>query len=139
VDTTIRLWDVATRTCTAVLSGHASAVWSVAFSPDGRTLASGSRDGTVRLWDVASRACTATLTAHYGAVNCVAFCPKVRAFLMLSGLIGLIEVVCSCRTGRVTSTTCSQPSSEQWCGSWSVGSTLQPPSYTCCRWMCWSW
>jgi hypothetical protein len=35
------------------LRGHKSFVWSLAFSPDGATLASGSGDTTVRLWDTA--------------------------------------------------------------------------------------
>jgi WD40 repeat protein len=89
-DSTIRLWDVASRTCAAVLSGHSSTVYSVSFSPDGRTLVSGSADSTVRLWDVASRLCIATLTDHPVGVWSVAFCPKVRALLMVF-LICLIK------------------------------------------------
>ena len=34
----------------ATLPGHTAVVYSVAFSPDGNTIASGSADGTVRLW-----------------------------------------------------------------------------------------
>jgi WD40 repeat protein len=36
------------------LQGHAMQVWSVAFSPDGQTLASGCSDRTVKLWDVST-------------------------------------------------------------------------------------
>ena len=42
------------RSETSTLSGHVDRVWSVAISPDGKTLASGSNDLTIRLWDVAA-------------------------------------------------------------------------------------
>ena len=51
----VSLWDTATGRHLGSLQGHKQAIWSVAFSPDGRTLASSSADGSLRLWNVESR------------------------------------------------------------------------------------
>ena len=50
-------------------------VYSVAFSPDGQTLASGSRDDTIKLWNVATGGSIATLTGDSCGVYSVAFSP----------------------------------------------------------------
>ena len=55
------------------LKGHTDSVDSVAVSPDGKTLASGSFDKSIKLWDVASGKNTATLKGHDKIVNNVAF------------------------------------------------------------------
>ncbi|GLW10058.1 hypothetical protein Misp01_51870 [Microtetraspora sp. NBRC 13810] len=60
------------------LTGHTGRVYSVAFSPDSGTLATGSHDETVRLWDVAGRRSVATLTGHTAGVWSVAFSPDGR-------------------------------------------------------------
>ncbi len=57
------------------LAGHASRVTSVAFSPDGQVVATGSTDFTVRLWNVADGALVRTLTGHTSSVLSVAFSP----------------------------------------------------------------
>jgi len=52
--TQIILWDVAAQAEVRRLRGHTNTIWALAFSPDGKTLASGSMDQTVKFWDTAS-------------------------------------------------------------------------------------
>jgi hypothetical protein len=67
------------------LRGHTSWVTSVAFSPDGRLLASGSDDQTLKLWDVETRQEVRTLRGHTDPVWSVAFSPDGRLLASGSG------------------------------------------------------
>ena len=69
---------VATAQLKATLEGHTDLVWSVAFSPNGQTLASGSQDRTIRLWNPNNGNLKRTLRGHRDAVNSVAFSPDGR-------------------------------------------------------------
>ncbi|KAN0074911.1 Quinonprotein alcohol dehydrogenase-like superfamily [Elaphomyces granulatus] len=55
------------------LEGHTNNVRTIAFSKDGKTLASASSDHTVRLWDPATGQCLQTLQGHTGWVNAIVF------------------------------------------------------------------
>jgi WD40 repeat protein len=64
-----------TWNCVRTLVGHSQAVTSVAFSPDGATLASGSEDKTIEMWQLDAGKRWYTLTGHSDWVTCVAFSP----------------------------------------------------------------
>ena len=74
-DATVRLWDLRTANATHALVGHQYSVTSVAYSPDGVTLASGGRDGTVRIWDANTGEHQRTMEGHIGGVASIAFSP----------------------------------------------------------------
>jgi WD40 repeat protein len=71
----LRLYRVADWKLLGVLRGHEDVVFSVAFRPDGKKLASASFDKTVRLWDVAGQKLDRVFTGHSDFVYAVAFSP----------------------------------------------------------------
>ena len=82
-DNTVRLWNVKTGQCISSMkaSSHEelAGIYSVSFSPDGKTIAAAYTDdlgiGMVRLWDVATGQCNKTIEGHSSIVSSVDFTP----------------------------------------------------------------
>lgn len=75
--------------CTSSLPGHAEAVVSIHFSPDGRHLASGSGDTTIRLWDLNTETPSFTCAGHRQWVLCVSWSPDST------------KLASSCKSGEI--------------------------------------
>ena len=69
----------------ATLKGHAPAVHSIAFSPDGKSLASASDKGIVHLWDPFQRRVLSTIETHRFGVGSVAFSPNGKFITLACG------------------------------------------------------
>jgi eukaryotic-like serine/threonine-protein kinase len=81
LDNTIRLWDRYNGRQILKLTGHASDVFAIDFTKDGRFLASASDDGTIRLWDLQSGQQKRILTGSQGPVTALAFTNDDRALI----------------------------------------------------------
>jgi WD40 repeat protein/DNA-binding SARP family transcriptional activator len=66
------------------IPGHGRAIWAAAFSPDGRTLATGDGQGNVIVWDVSEGRAIETLEGHDDAITFLAFGPDGRTLYTTS-------------------------------------------------------
>jgi RNA polymerase sigma factor (sigma-70 family) len=96
-NTTVRLVAVATAKDLARIAGHADVVRCLAFSPDGKRLATGDEAGVVKVWDPAGRELH-TLKGHTEPVRCLAFSPDGKT--LASGSRDLLALTWDVRTGR---------------------------------------
>jgi WD40 repeat protein len=78
INGSIRVWETATGQDRHTLRGHAAGVYGLAFSADGKTLASAG-DRSVRLWDVVSGRRTLSLAGPTDMMRCLAFAPDGAA------------------------------------------------------------
>jgi len=83
----VTLWDAHTGELKGTLTGHDNWVFTLAFSPDGNHLASGSADGTVKLWDTHTRMLEQTLAMESGPVRSVAFSPDGKTLAGASSIV----------------------------------------------------
>ena len=107
LDSELRGWEYGHLLCRSVrrsfdelltLKGHSGRVHSIAFSPDGKCLASGSQDQTIKLWDTATGTELLTLKGHSSGVVSVAFSPDGK--LLASGSVDKTVKLWNTATGK---------------------------------------
>ena len=121
MDKTLKLWDSTTNKPTAELSGHTEAIVAVAWSSDGKMLATGSKDTTAKIWDSKSGKLLRSLGGHGKAVKAVAWSSDgklatasddmmVRVFpadadkpVVLKGHTRAVQAVAWSRSGKLAS------------------------------------
>lgn len=71
-DKTVRLWDLPSGECRAILAGHNGGINCLGITPDGNLLVTGSVDGTLRLWQLPDGKPLKILSGHTHSVLCLA-------------------------------------------------------------------
>jgi len=77
-------FDLATFSCNALL-GHKDTILCVDVSPDGRLIASASKDNTIRIWDNQTRKCIAEGVGHTESVMAIGFAKRTGEFVISAG------------------------------------------------------
>jgi WD40 repeat protein len=88
----VKVWSVSGGKEVASLAGHTNRVRSVAFSPDGQHIVSGSADKLVKVWSVSARKEVASLAGHTSHVYSVAFSPDGEHIVSGSSFDKLVKV-----------------------------------------------
>src|SRR5262249_57930705 len=87
----VKLWDFVRRRPRPRLRGHRFGIYSLAFAPDGKTLASASEDRSVVLWDTTTGEIQRTFEDHLSSVTSVLFSPDGK-FLFCGTADGPVKV-----------------------------------------------
>jgi WD40 repeat protein/uncharacterized caspase-like protein len=83
-------------------AGHVGPILSIAYSPDGKLIATGSEDATIKLWNVETGKELRTLIGHIGAVNGLAFSPDGNSIATAGS--DFVTRIWDVRTGTLTKT-----------------------------------
>ena len=87
---TVHLWNIPHRTLNLTLKGHTDNVNALAFTPEGKILASGSDDGTIRLWETSTG--TETLKLQSGKTRALAFSTDGKILASVSSSIKIYKI-----------------------------------------------
>ena len=102
-DATVRIWSSDTGKCLKVLEGHLAGISTLAWSPDGKTIASGSDDKTIWLWNFATgKPHSHPLIGHHHYIYSVAFSPKGN--ILVSGSYDEAVILWDVRTRNILRT-----------------------------------
>jgi WD40 repeat protein/serine/threonine protein kinase len=85
VNNDIKIWNTATGTERITLRGHKRYVIAIAYSPDGKRIASGGQDKTIKIWNVITGNELMTLRGHKSKVTSVSFSPDGKKIVSGSG------------------------------------------------------
>jgi len=98
LDTSLKLWDLASGRCIRTFEGHRNHVNSICSSSDGRFILSGSDDATLKLWDIISGKCIRTFKGHKESTFSV--CLSSNGHIALSGSDDATLKLWNVETGR---------------------------------------
>jgi hypothetical protein len=108
----IKVWDVQTGTELKSLEGHKNFVNALAFSRDGRMLASGCYDSTIKLWDLATGSELRTLKGHAGSIAALDFSADGR--FLVSGSEDGSTRLWNTQSGEMLATLVSLNKGDDW-------------------------